>query len=116
LFEFPESEFHTMADGKAAPKLDSLHHVAVAVSNVKETVDWYTQHFGCRVTYQDDTWALVQFANVSLAFVLPEQHPPHFAVLGNPADYGKPEKHRDGTRSVYVKDPAGNNIEILALE
>jgi hypothetical protein len=53
---------------------------------------------------------------VSLAFVLPKQHPPHIAVLGDPDSYGKPEKHRHGTRSVYVKDPAGNNVAILALE
>jgi len=105
-----------MAEVPAAPKLDTLHHVAVAVSNVQETVDWYTSHFDCRVAYQDETWAIIQFANVSLAFVLPEQHPPHIALLGDPADYDKPQKHRDGTRSVYLKDPAGNNIEILALE
>jgi len=97
-------------------KLDTLHHVAISVSNIKETVDWYTKRFGCKVNYQDETWALVEFANVQLAFVLPEQHPPHIAVIGDPAQYGEPKTHRDGTRSVYVKDPAGNNIEILALK
>jgi catechol 2,3-dioxygenase-like lactoylglutathione lyase family enzyme len=105
-----------MAEVQAAAKLDTLHHVAIAVTNVKETVDWYTHQFECRVVYQDDTWAIVQFANVSLAFVVPEQHPPHIALLGDPAAYGKPQKHRDGTRSVYLKDPAGNKVEILALE
>lgn len=105
-----------MVEAQAAPKLDNLHHVAVAVSNVRETVQWYTRHFDCRVSYQDETWAIVQFANISLAFVLPEQHPPHIAVLGTPESYGMPEQHRDGTRSVYIKDPAGNNIEILALK
>jgi catechol 2,3-dioxygenase-like lactoylglutathione lyase family enzyme len=102
-------------DAETATTLDTMHHVAIAVSNLKETVDWYTKHFGCKVGYQDETWALVEFANIRLAFVLPEQHPPHFAVLGDPEKFGKPKKHRDGTRSVYLKDPAGNNIEILAL-
>jgi catechol 2,3-dioxygenase-like lactoylglutathione lyase family enzyme len=105
-----------MAEAQQAPKLDTLHHVAVAVTNLKETVGWYTSQFDCRVTYQDETWAIVQFANVSLAFVIPTQHPPHIALLGDPSAYGTPQKHRDGTRSVYVKDPAGNNVEILALE
>jgi catechol 2,3-dioxygenase-like lactoylglutathione lyase family enzyme len=59
-----------MTEAQAAPKLDTLHHVAIFVSNVKETVAWYTQHFDCRAVYQDDTWAIVQFANVSLAFVV----------------------------------------------
>jgi catechol 2,3-dioxygenase-like lactoylglutathione lyase family enzyme len=101
---------------QTSTNLDTMHHVAVAVANVKQTVDWYTNNFDCKVTYQDETWALVQFANVSLAFVLPAQHPPHIAMLGDPAEYGEPKTHRDGTRSVYVKDPAGNNIEILALK
>jgi catechol 2,3-dioxygenase-like lactoylglutathione lyase family enzyme len=101
---------------EAPAKLDTMHHVAIAVSNIKETVDWYTKHFGCKVNYQDETWALVEFANIQLAFVLPEQHPPHIAILGDPAQHGQPKTHRDGTRSVYLKDPAGNNIEILALK
>jgi catechol 2,3-dioxygenase-like lactoylglutathione lyase family enzyme len=103
-------------DAETATTLDTMHHVAIAVSNVKDTVAWYTKHFGCKVGYQDETWALVEFANIRLAFVLPEQHPPHFAVLGDPEKFGQPKKHRDGTRSVYLKDPAGNNIEILALD
>jgi catechol 2,3-dioxygenase-like lactoylglutathione lyase family enzyme len=105
-----------MSNVQTQVKLDTMHHVAVAVSNVKETVDWYTKHFDCKVSYQDESWALVEFANIRLAFVLSEQHPPHFALLGDPAAYGEPKKHRDGTRSVYLKDPSGNNIEILALE
>ena len=55
-----------MAEAQAVPKQDYLHHVAVAVSNVKETVDWYVRHFDCQVTYQDETWALVKFSNVSM--------------------------------------------------
>jgi catechol 2,3-dioxygenase-like lactoylglutathione lyase family enzyme len=105
-----------MANVQTQAKLDTMHHVAVAVSNVKETVDWYTNRFDCKVGYQDESWALVEFANIRLAFVLSEQHPPHFALLGDPAAHGEPKKHRDGTRSVYLKDPSGNNIEILALE
>ena len=50
-----------------------------------------------------------------LAFVLQAQHPPHIAVVGDPCAYGTPEQHRDGTSSVYLKDPDGNNVEILAL-
>ncbi|MGA2810359.1 MAG: VOC family protein [Candidatus Acidiferrum sp.] len=96
-------------------RLDTMDHVAVTVSNVAETVNWYKEHFQCQVAYQDETWALVEFANIRLAFVLPSQHPDHFAVLGDPRAFGEPKKHRDGTSSVYIKDPNGNNIEILAL-
>jgi catechol 2,3-dioxygenase-like lactoylglutathione lyase family enzyme len=97
-------------------RLDTVDHVAVSVSEVKSTVEWYTKNFDCKIKYQDETWALVEFANIRLAFVLPGQHPPHFALLRDPAKYGEPKTHRDGTRSVYLKDPSGNDVEILALQ
>ena len=64
--------------------------------------------------YQDSSWAMLEFENVKLALVLPDQHPFHFAILkDNVEDYGKPVTHRDGSVSVYIKDRSGNNIEIL---
>jgi catechol 2,3-dioxygenase-like lactoylglutathione lyase family enzyme len=110
------SETKSTAETLAKEQLDTIDHVAVSVTNIQETVAWYTKNFDCIVKYQDETWALVEFANIRLAFVIPEQHPPHFALLGDPAQHGEPKTHRDGTRSVYVKDPSGNNIEILALK
>jgi catechol 2,3-dioxygenase-like lactoylglutathione lyase family enzyme len=95
--------------------LDTLDHVAVSVRDVAESVSWYTTHFKCKVVYQDSTWALLEFGNVRLAFVIPEQHPPHIAILGDPKAHGEPKTHRDGTSSVYIKDPDGTNVEILAL-
>jgi len=77
-------------------------------------VEWYTKRFRCEVEYQDDTWAMLTFENVRLAFVITEQHPPHIAILGDPAAFGEPQIHRDGTSSVYVKDPNGNNVEVMA--
>lgn len=100
---------------KKSADLDTLHHAALRVKDVKTAVGWYTQRFRCEVEYQDATWAMLKFANVRLAFVLQEQHPPHVALLGDPAEFGEPQVHRDGTSSVYLKDPDGNNLEILAL-
>jgi hypothetical protein len=66
------------------------------------------------VNYQDDTWALLRFANIQLALVIPEQHPPHVAVLRPDAQrFGELVTHRDGTRSCYIEDPAGNAVEIM---
>ena len=95
-------------------RLDTLHHAAIRVQDVKETVQWYTERFHCEVEYQDATWAMLAFANVRLAFVIAEQHPPHIAIVGDPAAFGEAKTHRDGTTSVYVKDPNGNNIEVMA--
>jgi catechol 2,3-dioxygenase-like lactoylglutathione lyase family enzyme len=95
--------------------LDTLHHAAIRVKDVKETVEWYTQRFHCEVEYQDPTWAMLAFQNVRLAFVIAEQHPPHIAIVGDPAAFGEAKTHRDGTTSVYVKDPNGNNVEVMTL-
>ena len=97
--------------------LDSLHHVAIAVKDIGQAVDWYTKTFHCTVSYQDATWAMLEFANLKLALVIPEQHPPHVAIIHAEAEkFGTLRPHRDGTRSVYVTDPAGNAIEILAQD
>jgi catechol 2,3-dioxygenase-like lactoylglutathione lyase family enzyme len=95
-------------------KLDAIHHVAVSVKDIPRAVAWYTGHFNCRVTYQDDTWAMLDFKNIQLALVIPSQHPAHIAVpRGDAEKFGALVTHRDGIRSVYIKDPEGNSIEIL---
>jgi catechol 2,3-dioxygenase-like lactoylglutathione lyase family enzyme len=95
--------------------LDSIHHVAVPVLDVKGAVEWYTKTFHCRVSYQDETWAMLEFANMRLALVVPQQHPGHIAFVHPDAEkFGTLKPHRDGTRSVYIKDSAGNHVEILA--
>ena len=98
-------------------ELDAVDHVALSVTDIREALDWYHRHFQCDVLYQDDTWALVQFSNIKLALVIPSQHPPHLGlVTPKAADFGALKPHRDGTRSVYITDPAGNSLELLAPE
>ena len=85
------------------------------MSDVAQAVRWYTGQFHCQVLYQDDSWALLQFANVQLALVIPDQHPPHIGFTSAEAHrFGTLKAHRDGTESVYVTDPSGNSVEILA--
>ena len=94
-----------------------IDHIAVPVNNVKEAVDWYTSKFACTVDYQDDTWAFLNFENIKLALVVPDQHPPHIAFIRDDAHtYGKLKTHRDGTKSTYIRDPSGNSVEILAQD
>jgi len=96
--------------------LDTIHHTAIQVRDIAASVAWYSQHYACAVDYQDDSWALLRFANTSIALVMPEQHPYHFAIVTDDAGrYGDPVPHRDGTSSVYIKDPDGNTVEMLTL-
>ncbi len=91
-----------------------LHHVALAVCDIPAAVTWYADRFDVLVEYQDASWAMLRLDNLNLALVLPEEHPPHIAVEREDAGaFGKLQKHRDGTSSVYVEDPWGNTIEFL---
>jgi|TARA_Y200000002_G_scaffold169950_2_gene140180 catechol 2,3-dioxygenase-like lactoylglutathione lyase family enzyme len=97
-------------------KLDKIHHLAIQVDNIARAVQWYKLHMKCRVNYQDDSWAMIEFANIELALVLPDQHPPHFAIeCSNISQFGEPVTHRDGTQSVYTQDIDKNVIEMLKL-
>ena len=96
--------------------LDEVHHIAIQVQDLEASIIWYTKNFACQIAYQDNSWALLKFGNLSLALVHPDQHPPHFAVTRKDITvYGTPVPHRDGTSSVYIEDPSGNNIEMLKL-
>ncbi len=97
------------------PQLDSIDHIAIPVEDVSSAVAWYQREFHCEVSYQDDTWAFLKFGNIKLALVIPAQHPAHIAFVSPEAEkFGPLKLHRDGTRSCYVTDPAGNSIEIMA--
>lgn len=104
-----------MSDGHDS--LDRMHHVAIGVGekSIADVVNWYRDHFRCEVAYQDETWAMLRFANVNLALVTPGQHPPHVGFQSPDAKrFGELHEHRDGTRSIYIPDPAGNPVEIMA--
>ena len=98
-------------------------HVAQQVPDVAAAVTWYCETIpGCRVLYQDPTWALVEAGGVRLAFVEPTQHPNHIAWRVSAADLERLaaerkatiKPHRDGTRSFYLEAPGGLSIEIIS--
>ncbi len=108
----------TVADDKTVKTvLDRMDHVAVPVKNIQNAIGWYRQRFSCNVLYQDETWAMIEFANIKLALVLPSRHPGHLSFVSPRAsEFGELKRHRDGTCSVYVTDPDGNAVEMLAAD
>jgi catechol 2,3-dioxygenase-like lactoylglutathione lyase family enzyme len=103
-----------MAKLRDQSKFDNVDHVAIAVKDIAKAVRWYTERFNCAVEYKDDTWAYLKFENIRLALVIPEQHPAHIAFAVDKAEqHGALETHRDGTRSLYLKDPDGNSVELM---
>jgi len=108
----------TVAEDKTVKTtLDRMDHVAVPVKNIQSAIEWYRQRFRCNVLYRDESWAMIEFANIKLALVLPSQHPGHLSFVSPRAsEFGELKLHRDGTRSVYVTDPDGNSVELLAAD
>lgn len=95
-------------------QLDVLDHVAIVVRDIKESVLWYQSKFKCSIEYEDETWAMLSFNNTKLALVISNQHPSHICVHRADAEkFGTLKPHRDGTKSVYIRDPDGNAVEVM---
>ena len=88
-----------------------IDHIALQTDNPKEAAEWYRDNFEAKILYADATWSFVQFENVKLAFVVPSQHPVHIAFEKRDLKSGK--IHRDGSRSIYARDPFGNFYELI---
>ena len=57
--------------------MEELHHIALPVNDIGKAVNWYEKNFDVSKVYEDKSWALLAFENISLALVLPGQHPAH---------------------------------------
>ena len=92
-----------------------IDHIAVQVENIYDACEWYCGYFNANVAYFDESWALLEFENVKLALVLPNQHQNHFAVGVNPDNHPNLEfkQHRDGSNYHYLTDPWGNCVELI---
>ena len=95
-----------------------IDHIAINVKDIEKSVKWYMDNIGGRILYQDDTWAFIKFENIKMAFVKKGTHPAHFAfeVENFEGIEGKVGTHRDGSKSVYKKDPWGNIYELINYE
>jgi len=92
-------------------------HVALNVTDIKESVRWYGETLGATVLYEDDTWALLLLGGAKIALTISRQHPAHIAFDIGPEPskefLASAKKHRDGSISKYVVDPDGNAIEYI---
>ena len=94
--------------------MNKIDHIALTTPEPQKAAKWYCEQFGGRLLYSDETWAMVQFDNIKLAFVIKTQHPAHIAFEVSEFDVGeRTKKHRDGTTSVYKSDPWKNIYELI---
>lgn len=91
-----------------------VDHVALKSLNIQRDSKWYCDNFECKVENVDDTWALLSTkGGCKIALVTAHEHPPHLAFLQQGEVAKSAKLHRDGTSSVYTKDPSGNFVELL---
>lgn len=100
-----------------------LDHVAVVSRDMTADIAFYAQ-LGFTVETRYGDWAMLRDSTGrGIALLSPEgHHPAHFALrTGSRASVdrlanqmaGRVVEHRDGTVSIYVKDPSGNALEII---
>ena len=94
--------------------MESIDHIALQVDDIRKSVDWYLDNYGCSIIHCDDTLSMLQFDNIKLALVLPQDHPAHIAFVDESIENGT--KHRDGSESIYEHDTFGNIIERIKYE
>lgn len=91
-----------------------IDHIAFIVEEPKLAAKWYQLNFDAEILYLDSTWAFIQLENIKFAFVKKGTHPSHFAIEVEEFDEEDIVKeHRDGSVSVYKKDPFGNIYELI---
>ena len=94
--------------------MDNIDHIALQTKNINKSVDWFLNKFKCSVKYQDKSYAMLEFENMKLALVLPDQHPPHIVIsCVDIEEQGKPGKHRDKSEFLYIKDINENVFELI---
>ena len=94
--------------------LTSVDHIAINVADLQQSIQWYTGSFDCEVLYEDQTQAIIQFANVKLSLILPSREPGHIALEREDANtFGELRKRREGIESTFISDPTGNRVEIV---
>ena len=98
-------------------------HVAVESSSIDKDIAFFREALpGLQVLYEDSTWGLLSAAGVKMAFVTPDEHPPHVAFRVNSREklqelagrnHAKIDIHRDNSESFYLQAPGGAWIEVV---
>jgi catechol-2,3-dioxygenase len=94
-------------------------HVAVCVSDIQKSTEWYIKNLSGSVLYSDSTWAMLLIGGKKIALTLSNAHPPHIAFsIEDEINFPQGlevREHRDGSRYTYVSDPDGNTVEVISF-
>ena len=92
-------------------------HIAITVSDIYRSVEWYKENFKAIVKQENDYWAMLKIGDINLALVLKDSHPPHVAFnvesFNDFPDGVEIKLHHDGSYYLYRDDPDGNSVEMI---
>ncbi len=97
--------------------LDEIDHFAINVADIERSIKWYQNSFKCEVVFQNNTQAVLKFANVRLTLVLPSSEKSHISVYkDDAASLGTLRLRDDGLMTTFISDPTGNMVELVGKE
>ena len=98
-------------------KKTEIHHIAIAVADIKRSIKWYMTSFHCELLEESAREAVLQFANIRLVLVLPSQEPAHMGFLKSDAHtFGELRPRGGDLWSTFVADPTGNVVELIGVD
>jgi catechol 2,3-dioxygenase-like lactoylglutathione lyase family enzyme len=117
------------------PSHAGLHHVALFVHNLEETVSFYVDLLGFKIEWQPDPDNVYLCSGNDNLALHRSEHPvgfqklDHIGVVVKEASHvllweqflmahqvpvvAATKKHRDGATSCYVRDPSGTVVQII---
>jgi catechol 2,3-dioxygenase-like lactoylglutathione lyase family enzyme len=91
-----------------------IDHVTIMVSDLEQSIKWYTTSFSCELMYQTKTIAVLKFENIKLVLSLPSEQRPHLAYLKpDTREFGEILEQADLCKSTFIADPTGNVLELV---
>jgi len=96
-----------------------VDHVAILVEDLEVSSEWYITTLGGIITHKQENYIRLKLNNTDLTLLNSDfiTSKPHIGILceniEDLPENGHKVMHRDGTIGVYIKDPAGNNIEFI---
>jgi len=96
-------------------KHTQIDHILVNITNLEESLKWYTSSFSCELLYKTKTLAVLKFENIKVILSLPSEQRAHVAFLKeNAASFGELREQSDLCISTFIADPSGNQVELVS--
>ena len=110
----PDFLCQAQPDPRPNDEPDTVHHVTVAVGDIKRAVEWYQQTFRAKLLEHGADLARFAFGSFELHLVHVKDQPAGFTIVRpDVATMGPSKRRPDGVRGLHLVDPWGNAIEVV---